>query len=168
MNAQHLFAIAGLALALTASPAAAGWQEHSYTIDKFAVDFSGDITVRPTNLDADTTARIDHSTTYIQDGGSFAYVVGATLTKGSFDFKSGSDGAMSVYKCATTGSDTFQPTADGEERLVHASTCESGLKAAGRFIMKDKWFYQVMYLIPGTMDSADAEHFLASFRLLPD
>lgn len=158
-----------IALALGAAAAqAAGWHLQTLKTDGFSIEFSGDMQVQPTPLKNETQSAVVRSTIYMQDGGSYAFLVGATLLKGGFSFPAGVSGTLESYKCATTDRDESGSMRDGTQtRVVHLHGCANGLKVGASFFMRGQWFYQVVYLIPESSSAADGEHFLASFRLLP-
>ena len=162
-------AIAAILAAMSAPAGAAEWRLVTVKPDGFSIDFSGDIAIEATVLDEKTLQALVRSTMYMQDGGNTAYVAAATLSKGVLNFQSGVDQTMATYKCGHTDSDDSKTLADGTiNRVIYANHCLDGnATVAGSFFVRGQWFYQVIYLIPDGADTADAEHFLHSFKLLP-
>ena len=164
------FASFALLIAATATAQAAPWTSHKYETDGFAVEFSGDVAVKPIDVNAETQAAMVRSTSYLQDGGAaYAYLVGASLFKpdANFDFDAGVKGTMDSYKCKVTKSDV-SPTGIGDRaREIRSAECVDGtVRIGARFVLDGKWFYQVVYLIGKAHNQADAEHFLKSFKLI--
>jgi len=169
-EAMRTLALIASIVAALATAHAATWQTHSYETDGFAVDFSGTVSVKPIDLDADTMNSLTRSTSYMQDGGNiYVYLVGASLLKdaGAFNFDAGVKGTIDTYKCAKIESDTSAKQTDGQSRDIQGSNCGGDIKVGARFIQRGRWFYQVVYLIAPAANAADAAHFLASFKLIP-
>jgi hypothetical protein len=162
-----------LALAVVAALATAHagtWQTHRYQTDGFAIDFSGTVLVKPTDLDADTMSSMTRSTSYMQDGGDvYVYIVGASLLKETvaFDFDAGVKGTIDTYKCAQIESDISAKDGAGQSREIHGAKCGGDIRVGARFVKQGRWFYQVVYMITPRANAADAAHFLSSFKLVP-
>lgn len=166
---QIAFASLALMIAATGLTQAAAWQAHQYQTDGFAVEFSANVKVSPIAVNETTQAKMVRATSYLQDGGgAYAYLVGASLFKDDalFDFAAGVIGTMKSYKCRMIDSDTTTKQMGNLVREVRGSQCMDGTARVGaRFVLADKWFYQVVYLVSRESDRPDAEYFLQSFRL---
>ena len=90
---------------------------------------------------------------------------GATLLKGELNFKAGVEGTMNTYKCASTPVDTSRMEGNVEIREMQGKRCDGDSDINGKFYRHGQWFYQIVTLIPSGNDSADADHFVNSFRL---
>jgi hypothetical protein len=162
--AKVLAFVVSLAAASTVS--AAQWQTNRYEKDGFSADFPGDIAV---DTSADASAPVARTTNYIWDGGSGAYMVVVTRFRDgfTFDFDAGVNRGMSVYDCKSIESDVTRGGQGDKTREIRASSCHGGtLRYGGKFLMKGQWFYQAFYLAGPGSNTADAERFLTSFRLL--
>jgi hypothetical protein len=159
--------LGAVAVWLVASQAAdAAWKKYSYPADGFEVEFSGEISVKPTPVSAETQKQISRSTAYLQDGGDYAYIVNASLHKGAVNFESGIKASFGALKCKTTGSDRPLSFPSGRGRELSGDECGDGnMRAEARYFTTGKWFYQVLYVI--RRDGGDPEiarHFLNSFK----
>ena len=162
------FVVAAFALA-SAPASGADWRRQTISPDGFSIEFSGDMKVIPTPLRSDTQDAVVRSTIYMQGNDSYAFIVGATLIKAGFDFPAGVDGTIARYKCTQIDSDLPGTLGDGTlTRVIHSHHCAEGLQIGGSFFYRGQWFYQVLTVIGPDVDPADAEHFLKSFRLLPN
>lgn len=165
-----------LAAAVTAFAAAlstalaAEWRTSTYENDGFAVDFSGNVTVSPMDLDEATKKVTIRSTHYLQDGGAYAYLVAVMLLSpdATLDMASAVKAAMQAYDCKTVDSDNTSTTSEADVRELFASRCfEGSHKLGARYYGRGQWFYQVVYLVPGDEQVPDGKRFLDSFKLLP-
>ncbi len=150
-----------IALAGSTPARAETWQTRVFKEHGFSIDFSGDVFDKPVEVTA------GRGTQYIQDGGSFAYFVTASLFENDFDFDSGVARGMSVLSCTVTDSDISPASSADRSREIHGSNCSGGVRAGVAYFLVGKRFYQVMYLIPADGDPTNAEHFLHSFKLIP-
>ena len=157
------------ALTLASAPAfGAEWHRQTVTPDGFSIEFSGDVAVKPTQLDADVQDAIVRSTIYAQSSDSYVFIVAATLVKGPFNFTAGVDGTMRSYACTQADSDVPGTQDDGTQtRTIRAHHCSNDWRVACNFFMRGPWFYQVITGIGPDADPRDAEHFLNSFQMLP-
>ena len=167
-NLRWISVVAALALAF-APASAADWRRQTVSQDGFSVEFSGDVKEIQTPLKPDTQDAVIRSTIYMQGNDTYAFIVGATLLKAGFDFPAGVDGTIARYKCTQLDSDVPGTLGDGTlTRVVHSHHCADGLQIGGSFFLRGQWFYQVLTIIGADVDPGDAEHFLNSFRLLPN
>jgi hypothetical protein len=74
---------------------------------------------------------------------------------------------MKSYACKDIVHDARIDVGGATAREMRATGCFKGTKVGARFFKRDQWLYQVVYLIQKEQDRADAEHFLASFKLVP-
>lgn len=143
------------------------WRKQTYATDGFEVEFSGAVKVTPTKLNAETAKKIVRSTDYLQDGGSRAYIVSASIVKGELNFDEGVKGNRDSLKCKKTTSDTPLNLAGGRGREVRGEGCVDGtIVAEGRYFVKGKAFYQVVFLITDASDLESGRHFLRSFKII--
>ena len=161
----------GIAAALTfvsLQASAAEWRRQTISQDGFSVEFSGPMATAPVKLAAETQAAVVRSTMYSQSSSDYAFTVGATLLRGSFNFPAGVSGTVGTFKCARTDADTSATLPDGTlTRTVHASQCDGDVQIICRFFQRGQWFYQLIATTRSGTDQADSEHFVTSFRLLP-
>ena len=133
------------------------------------MEFSGEVKEIQTPLKPDAEDAVVRSTIYMQGNDTYAYIVGATLLKSGFDFPAGVDGTIARYKCTQFDGDVTATRNDGTlTRAIHSRHCADGLQIGASFFYRGQWFYQVLTVIGPGVDPADAEHFLNSFRLLPN
>jgi type II secretory pathway pseudopilin PulG len=147
--------------------AAAGqpqWSVHAHPEDGFQAEFSGDVTIAPEKLDAQTMERIVRATEYVQDNGSSAYFVVAVLTKNGPTLKNAGTG-IARLGCKTILRDSEVPFPAGEGRLIQATDCNNNLRAEARYFASGMWYYQVLALVPKNGDMASAQRFVESFKV---
>ena len=159
--------LGALLLAPLAAADAADWRTSTYETDGFSVEFSGGVQVVPDQVDDNAKQRIVQSTQYIQDGGTYAYIIAAALytPNTSVDLDASANRGLAALQCGKTESDTKSVTPDATMREVYASNCASGARIGVRFFQRGQRFYQVMYLVTQDSQIADAKHFLTSFKL---
>jgi hypothetical protein len=158
------------AFAALSTASAAEWRTSTYESDGFAVDFSGNVTVSPMELDEATKKLTVRSTHYLQDGGAYAYLVAVMLLSpdATLDMASAVKAAMQAYDCKKVASDNSSKTSEADVRELFASQCFQGShKLGARYYGRGQWFYQVVYLVPGDEQIPDGKRFLTSFKLLP-
>jgi hypothetical protein len=165
----HLTVVSCVAvwLAGAVGPAAAEWKKQRYVADGFEVEFSGQISVKETDLKPEVQEKIIRSTNYLQDGGDFAYLVGASLMRYSVNFENGVKESFATLQCKVTTKNAPLTVPGATAREVIGTDCTGGLNAENRYMTKDKWFYQVISLFK--KDGGDAEsarYFLRSFKLI--
>jgi hypothetical protein len=143
------------------------WKKYTSTADGFEVDFSGDVAVAPTQADAATAQNMVRSTNYLQDGGSFAYIVGASLLKVDVNFDKGVHDSFGAVKCQTTSADLTLQFPQGRGRELDGTACLDGsVTVDARYFTVGKWFYQVAALFQTQGgDAAAARHFIESFKV---
>lgn len=159
---------AALSLTMFAiSASAQSWRKHDYRNDGFAVDFSGQINIAPTAVAEEAKERIIRSTNYLQDNGSSAYIVGATLAKYRVEFEKGVEASFNAMKCKIKINDTTLNFPNGKAREISASDCtdDGSLALEARYFEMGKWFYQVMAIYPKGGDKSEALHFVTSFEV---
>lgn len=163
-RAASLAAVAFLALGVTGA-AAATWQVHRFDADRFSVEFSGPVTVMQTPLKDEVRAKVVHSTIYEQDGGSFAFLVGATEYNIDYNFDGAINGTIAPYKCVSETATPLSAPNASLAREVRATNCAAidGATTVVDFYRVGNWLYQVLYSIPAGADPSDAEHFRQSF-----
>jgi hypothetical protein len=147
-----------------AEPAA--WQIYTSADDGFVVEFSGPVKVDPTAIDAKVKDRIVRSTNYLQDGGEFAFIVGASLMRYSVNFDEGVKASFATLKCQKTVSEADLKFPGGKAREVLGTDCASDLRVDSRYFTKAKWFYQVIALTKKDGgDVGSVRRFLESFKV---
>jgi hypothetical protein len=159
--------LAGLLLfacGATAEPAV--WQVYTSADDGFSVQFSGPVKVDPTAIDDKVKDRIVRSTNYLQDGGDYAFIVGASLMKYSVNFDEGVKASFATLKCQTPISEADLKFPGGKAREVLGTDCTSDLRVDSRYFTKAKWFYQAIALSKKEGgDVASVRRFLESFKV---
>lgn len=152
------------------SPPALGqnWRRVDYQADGFSVEFSGEVAIAPTQASAETRERLERSTDYLQDNGSSAYIVGATLARYSVEFTNGAEASYGSFKCKITLGDVPVAFARGQAREITGTECtdDGSLQVLARYYAVGKWFYQVLAIFPKDGDDTDARRFVSSFALL--
>lgn len=170
MFAVRVAAICALCAAIeTAS--ATDWKTRSYTADGFAADFSGEVSVDQRDVNKAKQQRLVASTSYTQmsDDGSVGFIVAANrFAEGeAINVSAVARRTMKSYACKDVVHDARIDVGGATAREMRATGCFKGTKIGARFFKRDQWLYQVVYLIQKETDRADAEHFLASFKLMP-
>lgn len=162
-----------LALALLAFTAgsldvrAQSWRKHVYKPDGFEIEFPGEITLHASQISEEAKARIVRSTNYIKDGGTFKYLVAATLTKAGVDFEKGVETGFGSYKCQTLRGKTALSVQGGKGREVRGAGCAGGLQVDARYYMTGNWFYQVIAQYKAnSADERAARRFVESFKVI--
>ncbi len=167
MRMHHTLALIAsliMPVAWASDAQAAPWHTVRHADDGFVVEFSDNVSGTP------TTGSNYRATQYVQDGGSYAYIVAATVYEVgvSIDFDENVKRAMSVLNCSSIDSEVSPSSSADRNREIHGSKCNQGVRAGVAFFLAGRRFYQVMYLIPNDSDSSDAEHFLHSFKLIAE
>jgi hypothetical protein len=159
------------AFMLLASTVRADWKTYAYATDGFAADFSGEVTVDRRDVSKPPQQRIVASTSYTQmsDDGSVGFIVAANrFADGeAINVSAVARRTLKSYACKDIVHDARIDVGDATAREMRATGCFKGTKIGARFFKRDQWLYQVVYLIQKEKDRTDAEHFLASFRLVP-
>ena len=147
---------------------AQSWKKHRYATDGFEVEFSGDVKVVPTSINAETQTKIVRSTDYQQDSGDYVYIVGASLLLVDVNFENGIKQSYASLKCKTTTRDTALALKGGSAREVRGTDCHDGnFRVEARYFTTGKWFYQVIALFK--KDSGfdqGARRFVESFKVI--
>ena len=167
-RAYHLVLCLAILLVWHTVARADTWKKHVYKTDGFEVEFSGDTRVAPIEVNAETRSNIVRGTSYAQDGGEYAYLVGASLIRGEFSFEAGSSGTFASYKCKVTILDSALAFGMGHARRIQGANCLDGTYAAyTRYFTTGKWFYQIvaLYKQDSGLDEA-ARHFVTSFKVI--
>ncbi len=159
--------VAAALLVAGRAPAHAEWKKYSYPADGFEVEFSGEVSVKPTPVSAETQKKVVRATAYLQDGGDFAYIVNASLHKEPVNFESGIKGSFGALKCKTAATDKPLNVSAGRARELSGDECgeDGAVRAEARYFTTGKWFYQVLFLIPRNGDLEASRRFLRSFKL---
>jgi hypothetical protein len=161
--------LALLLLALAASSIdvrAQTWTKHVYKADGFESEFSGEVVVRPSRISEEAKARLVRSTNYIQDSGSFKYMVAATLTKAGVNFEKGAEAGFASYKCQSLLGQTALSLPGGKGREMRGAGCEDGFQVDARYYAAGNWFYQVIAHYKAGGGEAAARRFLHSFKVV--
>ncbi|MDZ4867604.1 MAG: hypothetical protein SGI91_09800 [Alphaproteobacteria bacterium] len=170
ISRQTLAAALALGSAMTQTDAAE-WKTHTYDADGFTADFSGEIDVDQMEARNATPQRLVGSTSYTQmsDDRSVGFIVAANhFADGeAINVSAVARRTMKSYACKDIVHDARIDVGGATAREMRATGCFKGTKVGARFFKRDQWLYQVVYLIQKEQDRADAEHFLASFKLVP-
>jgi hypothetical protein len=150
---------------LTAGAHAADWKQHRYTADGFQIEFSGQISVKETEMSAETREKVVRSTQYIQDGGPYAYLVTVGLYKGGVNFEAGIKSSLANSQCKTSAGKAISIPGATQGREVLGTGCKHGRWEA-RYFARDKSFYFILAIFPEDGDAESARYFLNSFKLL--
>lgn len=142
------------------------WRKHVYRGDGFETEFSGDITIRPSQISEDAKARIVRSTRYVQEGPNFRYMVVATLTKKGVNFDKGVEAGFGSFKCQTLVANTALTVPIGQGREMRGATCTDALQVEARYYEKGNWFYQVIAESKVADGEKAARRFVESFKLV--
>src|SRR5438128_11117148 len=94
--------VAAALLVAGRTPAHAEWKKYKYAADGFEVEFSGEVSVKPTPVSAETQKKVVRATAYLQDGGDFAYIVNASLHNKHVILENGIKGSSGALKCITS------------------------------------------------------------------
>jgi hypothetical protein len=142
------------------------WRKHVYRSEGFEAEFSGDITIRPTQISEETKARVVRSTKYVQEGPNLKYTVVATLTKSGVNFDKGVEAGFNFFRCQTLLSKTALAVPKGQGREMRGGGCADAFQVEARYYEKGNWFYQVYaeYKVAG--EERAARRFVASFKLV--
>lgn len=167
---QVLAASLTLSIALTQAHAA-DWKTHIYEADGFAADFSGEVEVDRRDVSKVAQQPLAAATSYTQmsDDGSVGFVVAANrfADGNAINVSAVARRTMKSYACKDIVHDARIDVDGATAREMRASGCFKGTKVGARFFKRDRWLYQVVYLIQKESDRPDAERFLTSFKLVP-
>lgn len=140
----------------------------TYEADGFEVEFSGHVEVAQTEITPDSAKRLVRATNYLRQGGDFAYMVNATIARGTVNFSQASRSSFQALKCRSIVSDTALPFPAGQARELRGTDCHDGTaRAEARYFTAGRRFYQVFFLIK--QDGGDlqaARRFLESFKVI--
>jgi hypothetical protein len=144
---------------------AAEWTQHRYQADGFQVEFSGQISVKETEMSPETRKVVSRSAQYLQDGGPYAYIVTVGLFTNTPNFEGGVKSGNASGECKKLEEKSVSiPGADKGREFV-GTGCKSG-RWLNRYFLKGKWFYQILAIWPEDGDAESARHFVESFKLL--
>jgi hypothetical protein len=144
---------------------ASDWKKHTFSDDRFEIEFSGPVRSEPVPLDPQSRRRVVRSTQHVQDGAKAIYIVGAQQNTDVVNFDAGVKGSFGALKCKSTEPEVAVPVGTGRGRELKGSDCFNGtMRAEARYFEIGKWFYQVMALYPTDGDNAAARRFLESFK----
>ena len=169
LRRKHL--LAGVLICLLAgqmSAHAQTWSKHRYVTDGFEVEFSGDVKVVPTQLNAETLKKIVRSTDYQQDDGDRVHIVGASLLLVDVNFDNGVKQSFEALKCKVRTKDAVLSFPGGRAREVFGTDCHDGnYRVEARYYTKGKWFYQVVCLFKKNSGyDQGARRFVTSFKVI--
>ena len=152
----------------SATSVAQQWRVHSYPEDGFEVQFSGFVNVKPVEVSAEIRERIVRGTQYMQDGGSYVYVVAASLNRYALNFDNGVAQSFAGLSCKSTLDDRVIQSPWGRGRELRGTNCVDGkYRAEVQYHQSGLWFYQVLTLFRKDVgDEASARYFLQSFKVL--
>ena len=169
MLAQRTGLLGAFFAALLAAAPNAGaetWRNYTSAPDGFAVEVSGEVKVSPQALDAATQERVVRSTQYLQDGGGYAYMVIASLTRIPPNFEAGVDGSFNAMRCKQALPRQAVPLAEGRAVEIMGTDCFGGqLQVIARYFVKGNWFYQVLSAVPAGGEE-NAARFVRSFKVI--
>jgi len=145
---------------------AQSWRKHVYKTEGFETEFSGDIILRPSEINDDAKTRIVRSTKYIQEGPNFRYMVVATLTKSGVNFDKGVEASFGSYKCEKVLGETPLTVPRGKGREMRGAGCADSVQLEARYYEAGNWFYQVLaeYKVAGGEQAA--RRFVEAFKLV--
>lgn len=142
------------------------WRKHVYRGEGFETEFSGDITIRPTQISEETKARVVRSTKYVQEGPNFKYTIVATLTKSGVNFDKGAEAGFNFFQCQTLLGQTVLTVPKGQGREMRGAGCADAFQVEARYYEKGKWFYQVYAEYKVADGEKDARRFVESFKII--
>ena len=148
-----------LAIARSASAQEWSWTEHAYPEQGFRVEFNGPVLVKPLKVGI-------RGTQYLQEGGTYLYVVAASL---GTNLDEGAASSFAKLDCRRRTGEEAVKAPWGVGREVRGADCIDGsYEAEARYHQSGDWFYQVIALYKEAGgDAASARYFLRSFRLTP-
>jgi len=140
----------------------------TYETDGFEVEFSGHVEVAQTEITPESAKRLVRATNYLQKGSDFAYMVNATIVRGTVNFSEAVKRSFQAFDCRSIVSDAALPFPAGQARELRGIDCPAGTaRAEARYFTAGRRFYQVLFLIK--KDSGDlqaARRFLESFKVI--
>jgi hypothetical protein len=143
-------------------------KKSTYETDGFEVAFSGHVKVAPTEITPESEKRLVRATNYLQEGSDFAYLVNATIARGTVNFSEAVKRSFQAVNCKSIVSDTALPFSAGQARELRGIDCHDGtVYAEARYFTAGRRFYQVLFLVK--KDSGDlqaARRFLESFKVI--
>jgi hypothetical protein len=138
-----------------------------YETDGFEVEFSGQVEVAQTEITPDSAKRLVRATNYLQSGSDFAYMVNATVVRGTVNFSEAVRRSFQAINCRSIVTDTALPFPAGQARELHGIDCHDGTAhAEARYFTAGRRFYQVLFLIKDSGDLQAARRFLESFKVI--
>lgn len=162
---HFLFFLGLILLGFVPGADAAEWKQQRYTADGFQVEFSGQTSVNETEMSAETRKVVVRSSQYLQDGGSYAYIVMAALYTRAPNFESGMKSGNATGACKTLAEKTISMAGADQAREFDGSGCKIGRWLA-RYVLKGNWLYQILAIYPNDGDADAARRFVNSFKLL--
>lgn len=163
---RHFLFLFGLvSLGFASGIHAAEWKLHRSQVDGFQVEFSGQISVRETEMSAEARKVVEQSWQYIQDGGAYAYIVAAVLYTIPPNFEAGIRSGNASSGCKTLAENTISIAGADQSREFDGSGCKIG-RWLTRYVLKGKWLYQIRAVYPDAGGVDAARHFVNSFKLL--
>jgi hypothetical protein len=142
------------------------WRKHVYRGDGFETEFSGDISIRPSQISEAAKARIVRSTKYIQEGPNYRYTVVATLTRKGVDFEKGVGASFTFLKCQTVVGETALTVPKGKGLEKRGAACAEAAQVETRYYEKGNWFYQVIAEYKVADGEKAARRFVESFKII--
>jgi hypothetical protein len=142
------------------------WRRHVYRGDGFETEFSGDISIRPSQISEQAKARIVRSTKYVEEGPNYRYTVVATLTKKGVDFAKGVEAGFTFFKCQTVLGETALTVPKGQGREKRGGGCAEAHQVEARYFEKGNWFYQVIAEYKVADGEKAARRFVESFKII--
>ena len=163
---RRITAAIALVAGLCQSAAAEPWTRLSRPAEGFEVEFSGPITVGPTDLAPGIRPLVLRATTYQQAGDGFIFAVGVHHQKKEQSLDRTVDASFATLRCARQVKPEPLPVRAAGARELRGEKCLGGdLLAVLRHYTRGRAMYQVLAIFPKARE-ADAQHFLDSFRLI--
>lgn len=162
--------VAGFAVLASSVTMAAGWKVHSYSEDKFEIEYPEGVEVKrsPVELTKEASKNVSRTVQYMYDGGGVAYLAALSVNKYSTAFEKGSEDSFASLKCSTKTSDKPLVLQGERGREMQGTGCSGGeLRMDARYFVVGKSFYQVLAIYSvKDGDEAAAHHFVESFKFL--
>jgi hypothetical protein len=159
-----------VAVTLVSTPSwADDWKLQKYPNDKFQVEWSGPVKITATKVSDSTQKLLDHSTTYLQDNHSSAYVAGAMLalpgTK--ITLETAAEASIKTKNCKQL--DKHSIDVKNANALEYIGTgCIENSRVRSRFFTKDKWLYEATAVTGANDDLSVGQHFVDSFKIIDE
>ena len=141
------------------------WTKRSYPNEGFEIEFSGIVKVTPAVIPEESKDRVVFRTSYLQDGGKYAYSVTVQLQNVNVNFYPAVNAAYAKTECKVLVVDTALDFQGGQAHEFRGKDCRSGFRIDMRFYTVGKWFYTVQAVYKDEVAAeAAGRRFVESFN----